>query len=75
MVPGHHRVSRGVVIRIVEEKSRAEALLNTVKEIELDRVNLKIPTATSKIVFQSSMVKSLRPMSTFEEKKLYHKIV
>ena len=61
-------MSRGVVVRIVEEKLRAEALLNTVKDIELDRVNLKIPTAISKIVFQSSMVKSLRQMGTFEKK-------
>ena len=61
-------MSRGVVVRIIEEKSRAEALLNTVKDIELDRVNLKIPRAFSKIVFQSSMVKNIRPMGTFEKK-------
>ena len=33
-----------------------------IKDIEVDRVNLNIFTAISKIVYQNSMVKSHRPM-------------
>ena len=38
------------------------------KDIELDRVNLKIPLVISKTVFQSSMVKSHMPMGTIEKR-------
>ena len=46
-----------------------EADFFIIKDIEVERINLKISTAISKIVYQSSMVKSHRPMGIFQKKK------
>ena len=40
-----------------------------IKDIELERVNLKISTAIYKIVYQSSMVKNHRLMGIFLKKQ------
>ena len=40
-----------------------------IQEIELDRINLKISTAISKIVYQSSKVKSCIPIGIFQQKE------
>ena len=39
-----------------------------IKDIGLDRVNLKIDTSISKIVYQSSVFVSYRPMGIFLKK-------
>ena len=40
-----------------------------IKDIELDRINLKISTAISKIVYQRSKVKSCIPIGIFQQKE------